>query len=282
MRSELEQRLHVVSKNQLVQLLQELALRHPALLTEMLNILENLTGEEPGDVPEDIDGEVSEDWDFSGDEQEVLRPAFQAAPLPHDSQTQQRSIEEYASRLRQEVSPQLLVEILTALSSEALAHIEHDNYHAALDLFALLFDERLLERTPGLTSIFDEVIDATTPSLETLLSEASSNTMFDANIAALSPLLTLSSRQCWLERLFALWLKRLDAHRVEKNFPELMLDVAWNEDIELLRNLAQNELQRQPHGEHYQPSRQDSNIVDFARQYRTKALEKFLKELPRT
>jgi len=41
-----------------------------------------------------------------------------------------------------------------------------------------------------------------------------------------------------------------------------------------LRSLAQNELNnKEPRGEH-------SNIVDFTRQYRTKALEKFLKELP--
>jgi len=281
MKPELEQRLHAVSKKQLVQLLQELAIRHPALLTELVNILENLTGEKR-DAPEDIDEEITEDWDFSGDEQEESHQFFQPAPLPQDSRTQQQHIEEFASSLRQEMSPQLLVEVLTALIEEAISHIEHNNYHRALDLFGLLFDERLLERTPGLTSIFDEMIDATTPSLETLLSEASSNTMFDPNTAALSPLLTLSMRHCWLERLFALWLKRLDAHRVEKNFPELILDVAWIEDIPLLRKLAQNELQKQPHGEHYQPPRQGSNIVDFTRQYRTKALEKFLKELPRT
>ena len=57
--------------------------------------------------------------------------------------------------------------------------------------------------------------------------------------------------------------------------PGIMLDVAWSEDMPLLRNLAQNELQKQPRSEH-------SNIVDFTSQYRTKALEKFLKELPRT
>ena len=89
------------------------------------------------------------------------------------------------------------------------------------------------------------------------------------------PLLLPQVRQHWLERLFALWLRRLDARKIEEDLPEIILDVAWSEDIQLLRGLAQNELQPLPRGPH-------SNIVDFARQYRTKALEKFLKELPRT
>jgi len=57
--------------------------------------------------------------------------------------------------------------------------------------------------------------------------------------------------------------------------PGLILNVAWNEDALLLRSLAQAELQRQPDTSH-------SNIVDFGRQYRTKALEKFLKDVSRT
>ncbi|HLJ32946.1 MAG TPA: hypothetical protein VKU38_04810, partial [Ktedonobacteraceae bacterium] len=75
--------------------------------------------------------------------------------------------------------------------------------------------------------------------------------------------------------LFHLWLKRLDAHRVEEDLPDIMLNVAWSEDILLLRTLTQNELQKHPRSEH-------SNIVNFTQQYRTKALEKFLKELPKT
>jgi len=136
-----------------------------------------------------------------------------------------------------------------------------------------LIDERLLERTPATVSLYDEMIDAAMYSLEALLSETSSNAMFDADTVTLSPLLAPNVRHRWLERLFALWLKRLDLHRVEEDLPELMLDIAWSEDILLLRSLAQNELQRHPHSEH-------SNIVDFTRQYRSRALEKFLKELP--
>ena len=81
------------------------------------------------------------------------------------------------------------------------------------------------------------------------------------------------TRRRWLERLFALWLKHLDAHRVAEDLPEIILNVAWNEDMLLLSSLVQNELQKQPGGEH-------SNILDFNHQYRIRALEKFLKELP--
>jgi hypothetical protein len=137
-----------------------------------------------------------------------------------------------------------------------------------------LFDERLLERAPEVVSIFDEYIDAAIYSLEELLSEASSNATFDAATVTLSPLLTTAVRHRWLERLFALWLKRLDAHKVEEDLPDIILDVAWSEDIPLLRNLVQLEFQKQARNEH-------SNIVEIARQYRTRSLEKFLKELPR-
>lgn len=269
MKSELEQRLQTLSKEQLIQLLQDIAGRHPVLLTEMVSILENLSGEE-----------LTEDWDFSGDEQAVLSSFPPHAPLLLDKETQRQRLEKYAARLSQEKSPQVFREVLSELIDEAIAHIEQNNYHSALDLFALLFDERLLERTPDLVPIFDEMIDTAIPSLETLLSEASSNTIFDADTAALAPFLTVEIRHGWLERLFALWLKRLDEHRIEEDLPGIMLDVAWNEDLLLLRSLAQNELQKQLYGEDYLTPRQSSNIVDFTRQYRTKALEKFLKELP--
>ncbi|MDQ6659953.1 MAG: hypothetical protein M3Z24_03180, partial [Chloroflexota bacterium] len=65
-----------------------------------------------------------------------------------------------------------------------------------------------------------------------------------------------------------------DARRIEEDLPEIMLNTAWSDDILLLHSLVQNELQRYPRPEH-------SNIVDLTRQYRTRALEKFVKELPR-
>ncbi|MBV9230756.1 MAG: hypothetical protein JOZ18_15715 [Chloroflexi bacterium] len=286
MNAELEQRLHTFSKEQLIQLLQELALHHPDLRTEMLNILQGLPPEAPSpddaSPAEDIDEEVTEDWDFSGDDQAVLRSFLRPVPLSPSGEGEHQRVEEFASRLRQEESAQALAVLLTELVEEAISQIGYNNYRSALDLFALLIDERLLERTPATTPVFDEMIDAASSSLEAVLSEASSSTMFDADTAALSPLLTTDIRQRWLERLFALWLKRLDAHKVEENLPEVMLDVAWNEDLLLLRSLAQNELQKQPYSEHHLLSRQESNIVDFTLQYRTKALEKFLKALPRT
>ena len=275
MQLELEQRLHNSSKEQLIQLLHELAIRHPVLYTEMESILANLTGNVslPEDLSEDISEEATEDWDFSGDEPASLPSLPQPVPLSIDSEPRRQRVERYATRLGQEESPQALAIILTELIEETIAHIGHSDYDGALDLFALLFEERLHEHSPEFTAIFDEMIDAATPSLEALLSEVSSSTLFDANTVTLSPLLTSDVRRGWLERLFALWLKRLDTHRLEEDLPEIMLDVAWNEDMLLLRKLAQNELQKQPPGEY-------SNIVDFTSQYRTKALEKFLKELP--
>ena len=265
------------SKEHLIQLLHELAIRHPILYAEMESILEGLTSDAspPEDLPEDTGEEVTEDWDFSGDEHASLPSFPQPVPLSIDSEAQRQRVERYATQLGQELSPQALANVLTELIEEAIAHIGHNDYQGALDLFALLFEERLREHSPALTAIFDEMIDASTPSLEALLGEASSSTLFNVDTVTLSPLLTPDVRHGWLERLFALWLKRLDAHGVEEDLPEIMLDVAWSEDMPLLRNLAQNELQKPPRSEH-------SNIVDFTSQYRTKALEKFLKELPRT
>ena len=65
MEPELEQQLHSLSKRRLIQLLQALAGRHPILLSEMTSILEDLT-----DLSENGEGEASEDWDFSGDEED--------------------------------------------------------------------------------------------------------------------------------------------------------------------------------------------------------------------
>ena len=78
-------------------------------------------------------------------------------------------------------------------------------------------------------------------------------------------------RQQWLEQLFALWLKRLDTYHEEEEIPEIILDIAWSDDVPQLRGLVMKEL-------HY--SEEHSNIVDLTRQYRARALDKFLKELP--
>ncbi len=270
MEPELEHRLHWSSKETLIQLLQELAKRHPALLIEMADILAQLSGSNEDEGNE----EATEDWDFNGDEQIVLRTLSRPALLPLDSEVYQRRIEEYAARLSKNEPPQTIAEDLAKLLEEAELRAEQQDYAGALDLYALLFDERLLERSSALTTLLDEAIDIATPTLEVLLEDASSNAIFDTTTVTLSPLLATNVRLHWLERLFALWIKRLEAHSTDEDLPEIMLNVAWNEDIPVLRSLAQNELQRHPRSER-------SNIVDFTQQYRTRALEKFLKELPR-
>ena len=270
---ELEKRLHNASREDLIQLLEELSVRHPVLLTEIMSILGSLPGKPVS--AEENDEEVTEDWDFNGDEQALPTFPTHSTLPPRNSETHQQRVEEFARRLRQEESPQVLFDVLRELVEDAVSFSGQKDGYAALDLFAILIDERLLELNPVTTPLFDEMIGAGMYSLEALLTVASSNTLFDKDTAALSPLLNTQVRHCWLERLFALWLKRLDAHRVEEELPELILDVAWSEDILLLRSLVQSGLQKQPQTEH-------TNIVDFSHQYRTKALEKFLKELPRT
>jgi hypothetical protein len=274
MEPEFEERLHNANRETLIQLLQELSARHPILLAEIMGILEGLLDDAP--PAEESDEEATEDWDFNGDEQVTLHQ-FPTQPtlLPLDNESHQQRVEDFARRLHQEESPQILFDILRELVEDAVSFSGQKDEHAALDLFAVLIDERLQERSPATTPLFDEMIDAGMYFLEALLTEASSNTLFEKDTAALSPMLSGHIRQRWLERLFALWLKRLDAHKVEEDLPELILDVAWSEDTLLLRRLIQSELQKQPQTAH-------ANIVDFIYQYRTKALEKFLKELPRT
>jgi hypothetical protein len=283
MESEFIERLHHASREKLIELLQELAVRHPILLAEIMSMLEGLPDDAP--VVEESDEEVTEDWDFNGEEQmEQMEQIEQVAPrpfptqptmLPLDNETHQEHVEEIARRLRQEESPQILLDVMKDLVEDAVSFSGQNDEHAALDLFAILIDERLQERRPAITPLFDQMIDAGMYFLEALLTEASNDTLFDKDTAALSPMLSDHVRHHWLERLFALWLKRLDTYNVEEALPQLILDVAWSEDVLLLRRLVQNELQKQPQTAH-------ANIVDFQYQYRTKALEKFLKELLRT
>src|SRR5437899_6070847 len=98
MEPELEQRLRNTSKENLIELLDELTLRHPILLSEMAAILENLSG---GSGKQDADEEVTEDWDFSGDEQVILHSIPQPALLPVDSEAYRQRIAGYAARLNQ-------------------------------------------------------------------------------------------------------------------------------------------------------------------------------------
>lgn len=285
MESGLEYRLHMSSKEQLIQLLQELTLHHPVIHGEITAFLDNAQRQHSSLSPSENSGTLDDedenedvpedDWDFGGDEPVMMHTLHRPLQLPVDGESGKRARGDFGTLLSQQDTPQELADTLTDLLDEAESRIEQDDYPGALDLYALLIDERLLERTPAVTPILDEAIDAATPALEDLLVEASSNAMFDAATIALSPLLTSTVRYQWLERLFQLWLKRLDTHRVEEDLPDIILNVAWSEDISLLRTLTHNELQKHPRNEH-------SNIVNFTQQYRIKALEKFSKELPKT
>lgn len=278
MELEVERRLHNISKEQLVSLLQELAVRHPIILTEIVALLEPLTDiadpEDPEENDTEIDSEATEDWDFSGDGVALteLHSVSHSTLPPLDFENKRQQINSYAERLQHGESHQSIGSNLLHLLREAETRADQHDYQGALDLYALILDQRLTEKNGTLIHIFDKSMDESMPFLEALLSETSSSITFDTSIPA-SPLLTPSTRHAWLERLFVLWLKRLDLHQTEENVPEIMLDVAWNDDVTLLRNLVQNELQQLNQDNH-------SNIVDFARQYRVRALEKFLKELP--
>ena len=276
MEQELENRLRHTTKEHLLQLIQELMLRYPLLQPEIATLLDvdvqlaALNVEKI--VAEDLDEENSEeDWDFGGDVLATLHPVAPSVLLPLDNEACRQRIEDYGVRLQQGEPVQTLAEDLNALLDEAEMRAEHHDFRGAMDVYALVLDERLTERNEQLISLFDKAIDDIMPILETLLSEASSNILFETS--TLTPLLTPEMRQEWLARLFSLWLRRLDAHHVEENVPEIMLNVAWSEDVALLRHLIQGELQKQPVSER-------SNIVDFTQQYRARTLDKFLKELP--
>jgi hypothetical protein len=273
MHAKLEEQLYTLGKEQLIQLLEQLATRHPALQGEMVSIVQSFTSDRDLPGEDEYTPDVEEDWNFSGNEsaEPYIFPSTMSA-TPGD-ETIQQLLATYATRLSQEMTSDTLMTLLSELLDAATSYVERGEAHAALELFALLFDERLLERHPEAVSIYDEMVDAATYSLDVLLSEASSETALDANGSILSPMLIPDTRRRWLERLFALWLKRLDAHRIAEDLPALILDVAWNEDMLLLRSLVQNELQKHSRGE-------NNNILDFNHQYRIRALEKFLKKLP--
>lgn len=276
MNTEIEQLLQKASREHLLALVQELVVQHPGLREEISDYLKNLDNEGTTvDGTEEPDEEVTEDWDFNGDEPIAFHSYMPPTRFPQDALVHHQRLEEYVAQLDLETSPQGLMDILSRLIDEAIPSAGQSDANRALELFALMVDARLHEERPALVAVYDEMIDASMYTLETLLSEASSNALFDTERVTLAPLLNPIERHRWLERLFALWLKRLDVHRLEEDLPEIILDMAWSEDILLLRSLAQSTLQRQPQSE-------QGNIVDFTRQYRTKALEKFLKELPRT
>jgi hypothetical protein len=276
MEHELEHRLQHTEKAHLILLLQELAARHPQLLSEVSDLLEQVVLDSPSSFSDGNDGNdvnekhTDEDWDYSGNLPSKLPTTPRSNLLPLDLEAYQQRFKQYSTIEVREESLQLVDQELVELLKETEARIDHHDYHAALDLFALLVNTRVAETNVELSPLFDRAIDEGMPMLETLLSEVSSQIMFDASIT-LSPLLSSPMRQQWLERLFALWLKRLDKYHKEEEIPEIILDIAWSDDVPQLRGLVMKEL-------YY--SEEHSNIVDLTRQYRARALDKFLKELP--
>jgi hypothetical protein len=252
---------------------QEIATRHPVLVSEMIEILKRLTGTTPPDDEIAIDDEVTENWDFSGDELVRVYTPLPVTLQPLNRESYQQRLTMYGTRLKHGESLEDIYNDLLEIITEAENYAERHEYFNALDLYALVIDERLNEGSDPLTAIFDKAIHETMPVLETLLSETSSNVVFNPS-AYLSPLLPPEMRHRWLIRLFALWLKRINMHNTEENIPDIMLNVAWNEDAPLLRGLVQDEMQR--HSDNRQ-----ANIVDFTHQHYVRILEKFFKELPR-
>src|SRR5947209_10928742 len=167
MQAELEQQLHVASKEQLIRFVQQLAMRHPALQTEMLTLLQSVASdknlstddEETADITEET-ADVEEDWDFSGNERVVLHRLPQTIHATADSENVQQLRAAYATRLSQETAPDTLMATLSELLDEAINYIASGDAYAALELFALLFDERLFERHSETISIYDDMLDA--------------------------------------------------------------------------------------------------------------------------
>jgi hypothetical protein len=268
----LEDRLQSTSKEQLVLLLQELATRHPTLLLEMTEVLEKLTAIMNAENEAEVEDQASGDWDFGGNELAVLHASLQPVLPVLDIEAHRQRIQRYPARLTEKEGARSIADDLQSLLQEARRRAGQNDYTGALEIYALVLDQRLEACDSTLTLIFDQAIDAAMPDMEALLSEAS-NVVFDpsAPLTALTPLLTSTARRNWLERLFALWLKRLDAYHADEKVPEMILDIAWSDDVAFLRRLAERKLQPRQ-GEH-------PNIVDL-RQYRMRAVDKFLRELP--
>jgi len=135
MEPEFEQRLYRADKEDLIQLLRELAVRHPVLLSEMATILDGLLDE--------TDEEFTEDWDFSGDDQPLFHTLPRPPLYPLDSEEYRQRFAEYVLHLSQEELPEVLAEDLAELQEEAELRAEHHDYPGASSIYALIIDERL-------------------------------------------------------------------------------------------------------------------------------------------
>ena len=248
----------------MIALLEELVQRHPALLAEVAELLD--------DGGDDLrNGALEEEWNFSGGG--AFLQTVRSAPLPLDGETSRQRVEQYATRLNEGEPESAVAEDARELLVEAELRTEHGDYHGALAIYALLIDERLRERQPGLTRLLDELLLNSLPALEILLNEVGGVVEGASAEALPAPLADSAARRRWLERLFAFWLKRIDAHStLDQYLPRVLREVSAAEDLPYLRELIEHELRRYP-----RPPR--VAIVDFALQYRVRALERFLQSL---
>lgn len=266
---ELEQQLQASNPEQLVQVILQIAARHPLLQTEIEDLLHTEENTETTEEP------LTEDWDFGGEEADPsILLVQQSQPLPFNLEMYSKRLASYDKRLQNNEPPQSITADLAEILEEAARRAENRDYNVALTLYALIIDERLKEHISSLTIILDEAIYIVTPVLATLLSESNNNNdLIEVPPHKYPPLFTASIRCAWIERLFALWIKRLDARTVEDEIQEILLNMIWSEDISFLRTLIQRELQQKPVNQY-------KNIVDFTLQYKTRALEHFLKDIP--
>ncbi len=276
MEPELEHRLYSLSKETLVLLLKELAARHASVSLEMAAILDMLaTAAAPTIQGQDTVAA------FHPDQLVMRSSSMPLASSPPDLAVRQQQLAGYIARLQQGEAPQAIFDDLVSLLLEAEASADQKDYSQALALYALALDAYLETEDPTLQAIFERAIDEFMPVLDMHLNEASSLLVPDTTYIAssvhpspaLSSLLTVDQRHQWLKRLFSLWLMRIDSHHAENDLPEIILEIAWSEDVPFLRQLVEHESRDAPSIEH-------TNIVDFSRQSRTRILEKFLQELP--
>lgn len=183
--------------------------------------------------------------------------------------------------------PEASVTTLINLLQSGERYANQNSYQQALGIYAQVIDIYLTTHEPVFIAFFERITDSFLPQLDRMLIEASSLIISEpsqpmdlaeipdklashANPVSipltLLPLLTTEIRHSWLKRLFALWLKYRDKYRVCEQLQQIMIEVAWSEDIACLRNLVESELRH---------ATLESRIMAS----QSHALEKFLQEL---
>jgi hypothetical protein len=186
--------------------------------------------------------------------------------------------------------PEIIFDNLINLLQSAEAYANRNSYQQALDIYAQVIDTHLVAHETVLIRTINEFL----PQLDILLVEAScliisepsqptdlsgrpDKSAFNASLppisVILSPLLTPEVRRSWLKRLFTLWLKCRDMYQIREQLQQMMVEVAWSEDVASLRNLVESEL-------HHTSLDTHMHVSGIASQSHAHTLEKFLKELP--